>query len=166
MLSSELPINIAPPEFLRQLDAIEPGEYGTPCTIVLDDGRSLECCLAWENRRFGDKGSWINPANVAYVTECPKRLPAKLARIIRAAGESGMGYHICVVQLSDGSDFVHVAGNLVIDLLDLPAGYTQRDVVGVLPHAGRDRSKTEGYRHVIKYESVEYCRSVGINERA
>ncbi|MGD0140723.1 MAG: hypothetical protein ABSD28_17785 [Tepidisphaeraceae bacterium] len=161
-MAANRPINIASPEFLRQLDAIEPGVWGTPCSIVLLDGRSFEFCLAWENPRFGDAGKWINPNCVGYLTECPKRMPAKFARSIKNAGESGMGYHIYVVRLSDGNNFVHVAGNLAIDLVDLPSGYTQRDIVGVDPHEGRERSRTEGYRRVSGHgASVEFARPLG-----
>lgn len=148
MSVTDQPINVASAEILAQLDAIEPGAWGTPCTIVLFDGRSFESCLAWENPRYGDAGAWINPNAVAYLTECPKRMPAKFARLIESAGESGMGYHVYVVHLSDGNSFVHVAGNLAIDLVDLPLGYTQKDIVSVEPHEGRERSKTEGYRHI------------------
>src|SRR5579872_5472041 len=140
-LPNNPPINIASTDFLKQYDAIEPGAWGTPCSIVLLDGQSFERCLAWENPRYGDDGKWINPSAVAYLTECPKRMPAEFARMIKNAGESGMGYHIYVVHLSDGNSFVHVAGNLGIDWVDLPAEYTQKDIVGVDAHEGRERSK-------------------------
>ena len=156
---TDQPINVASAEILRQLDTIEPGAWGIPCTIVLFDGQSFEFCLAWENPRYGDAGAWINPNAVAFLTECPKRMPAKFARLIKGAGESGMGYHIYVVRLSDGNSFVHVAANLAIDLVDLPAGYTQKDIVGVEPHEGRERSKTEGYRRLSgKGASLEFAR--------
>jgi hypothetical protein len=116
--------------------------------------------LAWENRRFSDKGIWLNPERVSRLAEWPSRMPATFARTIHSAGESGMGYHIYVVELNDGSSFVHVAGNLTIDLLNLPAGYTHRDVVGVRPHEGRERSKVEGYRTVETFHSLEYARPV------
>ena len=159
MPATDPPVNLAPEEFLRQLDAIAPGARGIPCSIVLADGRSFSHCLAHENPRFGDKGDWINPNDVAAITECPWRMPAPFARLIRDAGESGMGYHIYIVQLADGNSFAHVADNLTIDLVDFPPGYTQHDVIGVRPHEGRERSGTEGYRHVEKVVSVEYSRA-------
>ena len=91
------PINVAADEFLRELDAIELGAWGTPCTMVLLDGRSFELCLAWENPRYSDAGTWINPNSVAYLNECPKRMPARFALQIkildnknRASGQSGL----------------------------------------------------------------------------
>ncbi len=73
-----------------------------------------------------------------------------------------MGYHIYVVELADGTNFVHAAGNLLIDLLNLPEGYTQYDVVNVLPNEGREWSNAEGYRQVDEYKSLEYCALVKI----
>lgn len=156
---SEPPINIASEAFLEQFDAIEPGAWGTPCSIRLVDGRSFERCLAWENPRHGDAGNWINPNNVAGLEECATRMPPRFARLIKSAGESGMGYHIYVVHLADGKSFVHVSPNLGIDLVDLPAGYTHNDVVGVEPHEGRERSKGEGYRQLSEsFASLEFAR--------
>ncbi len=152
------PINIASAEFLRQLDAIEPGVWGTPCAVFLLDGRALDPCLCWENPRFSDAGNWINPDDVALLRESPSRMPARFARMLREAGESGMGYHIYTVELCDGKSFVHVSGNLVIDLLDLPAGFTQRHVVGVRPHEGRERLGTDVCRRQADFHSVEYAR--------
>jgi hypothetical protein len=88
-------------------------------------------------------------------------MPAQFARLIHDAGESGMGYHIYVVLLRDGTSFVHTAGNLVIDLVNLPAGYSSEDIVGVRPHEGRERSREESYRHVEEFASVEYARPTG-----
>lgn len=151
------PINLLPPALVQCLASIEPGVRGTPCSIVLNNGSTHPLALAWENPRYGDAGDWINPERVAYLTECPGRMPARLARIIHDAGESGMGYHIYVVRLSDGSSFVHTAGNLGIDLLNLPVGYTSRDVVAVEPHVGRQRIECGGYRFVSDWASLEYA---------
>lgn len=157
---SEPPINVASDAFLKQYDVIEPGAWGTPCSIVLLDGRSFDRCLAWENPRYGDAGNWINPNAVATLFECTTRMPGRFARLIKSAGESGMGYHIYVVRLADGNSFVHVAPNLGIDLVDLPAGYTHNDIVGVEPHEGRERSKSEGYRQLSdSFASLEFVRS-------
>lgn len=151
-------INIAADVFLQKLGKIVPGVWGWPCAVTLGDGSTHEICLAWENKRYSDKGQWLNPHDVMDIRECDSRMPARFARAIHDAGESGMGYHIYVVELSDGTSFVHVAGNLVIDLLNLPAGYTSRDVVNVLPHAGRERSRTESCREVRGYLSLEFAR--------
>jgi hypothetical protein len=159
MSTIDLPVNIATAEFLYQLDSIEPGAWGTPCSIVMLDGRSFETCLAWVNPRYSDQGSWINPNSVAYLTECPKRMPSRFAKIIRSAGESGMGYHIYLVHLSDGNSFVHVSCNLLIDFVDLPNGYTQKDIVNVEPHQGRERSFNEGYRSITEnFVHLEFVR--------
>lgn len=151
-------LNVASAEFLQQLDSIEPGVWGTPCSVTLQDGSTREVCLAWENKHYGDKGNWLNPNKVAGVSQCNARLPARFARLIHEAGESGMGYHIYVVELADATSFVHLAGNLVIDLIDLPTGYGPQDVVNVLPHEGRERSVREGCRQVLEYCSLEYAR--------
>src|SRR5262249_16120140 len=148
MSAIDEPVNIAPREFLDAIAALEPGVWGIPCSIELTDGRAFDLALAWENRRFGDAGDWVNPQRIRRVSACLKRMPARLARVIHDAGESGMGYHIYVVQLRDGTSFVHVAGNLVIDLVNLPAGYSSEDIVSVRPHEGRERSCEEAYRHV------------------
>jgi len=151
-------VNVAPDHFVRQLTTIESGVWGTPCAVTLFDGRSFECCLAFENVRYSDKGEWLNPQAVAEVRQTALRLPKRFADELHAAGESGMGYHIYVVDLQDGCSFVHVAGNLTIDLLDLPPGYTSADVKAVFPHAGRERSQSEGYRTVKEFQSLEYSR--------
>jgi len=155
-----LPINLAPAEFLQQLDAIGPGVWGTLCEVTLDDGRSFDHCLAWENPRFSDKGNWISPEHVMEIRACRCRMPVKFAQLVQRAGESGMGYHIYVVELADKTSFVHLAGGLDIDLLNLPEGYSDQDVVNVLPHEGRERAEVQGYREVDDYQSLEYARAV------
>jgi hypothetical protein len=152
-------VNLASAVFLRQLDAIEAGVWGTPCSVILDDGSLREISFAWENSRYSDKGNWLNPNKVVEVRECQSRLPARFARIIHDAGESGMGYHIYTVELSDGTSFVHVAGNLVIDLLNLPLGYGPNCVVNVLPHQGREQTEHNVYRQVAEFCSLEFARS-------
>lgn len=152
-------INVAPAEFLRQLDTIEAGVWGTPCSVTLIDGSSRDVCLAWENKRYSDKGNWLSPLQVVDIRECDARMPTEFARQIWNAGESGMGYHIYVVELEDGASFVHVAGNLLIDLVSLPSGYHPTDIVNVIPHQGRVRSEREGYRQVSEYCSLEFVRT-------
>lgn len=161
MAHIDKPINIAPVAFLEAISAIEPGVWGTPCAIQLADGRAFESALAWENRRFGDAGQWINPQNIVSVSECLKRMPARFAKLIQSAGESGMGYHIYVVDLRDGNSLVHVASNLCIDFVGLPAGYSSSDIIAVHPHEGRERSRTEGYRQNDSFASVEYAMPTG-----
>lgn len=56
-----------------------------------------------------------------------------------------------------------MAGNLGIDLVNLPAGYSSEDIVGVQPHQGRERSRDEGYRHINEFASVEYARQPGVS---
>ena len=153
------PVNLTSPQFLEQLGLIEPGIWGTPCSVTLFDGSAIEICLAWENKRFSDEGKWLNPEKVYEVRECRSRMPATFARRIRDAGESGMGYHIYVVELADGTGFIHAAGNLTIDLLNLPSGYLPNDVVNVWPHQGREQSAKEGFRQVGDFCSLEFARS-------
>jgi hypothetical protein len=139
------PVNIAPSAFWNALSTIEPGVWGTPCAIRLKNGR------------FIDRGIWINPQDVEVLSACAKRMPLRFATVLRSAGESGMGYHIYVVDLRDGTSFVHAAGNVTIDLVDLPPGYLPDDIAGVRPHDGRERSQVEGYRHIEDFASVEYA---------
>jgi hypothetical protein len=150
------PVNLLSSKLAQRLSAIEPGVWGTPCAVVLNDGTACPLALAWENPRFSDAGDWINPDMVAWLAECPGRMPAKFARVIKDAGESGMGYHLYVVHLFDGNSFIHISHDLGIDFLDLPEDYTAHDVTGVEPHAGRQRILREGYRFVSHWESLEY----------
>ncbi len=147
-------VNVASDEFLEKLGKIELGVWGWPCAVLLDDGTCHEICLAWENKRYSDKGTWVNPHRVTDIKECNSRMPWRFARAIHDAGESGMGYHIYVVKLADGTSFVHVAGNLGIYLVNLPRGYTSPAIINVVPHAGRERSRTEGYRHIDDYPLI------------
>jgi hypothetical protein len=155
-------VNTASQEFLEKLGRIEPGVWGWPCEVSLKDGSFHGICLAWENKRYSDLGNWINPNQVDDIRELNSRMPGIFSREIHDAGESGMGYHIYVVELADGNSFVHVAGNLTIDLLNLPTGYTSSDVTNVRPHAGRERSRTEGYRQVDDYTSLEFSRMLDV----
>jgi hypothetical protein len=154
------PVNVASPEFLQVIDSIDPGVWGTPCAVTLRDGKHFDAAIAHENRRFGDAGDWINPQDILSVVASSKRMPARFARQLHEAGESGMGYHIYIVRLSDGSSFVHMAGNLGIDLVDLPPGYSPDDIVEVTPNAGREQ---RGYRQITRSPSIDYARS---SERA
>lgn len=154
------PVNIASREFLDAIAALEPGIWGIPCSIELTDGPAFEFALAWENRRFSDAGKWVNPHRIKGISKCLKRMPARFARLIYDAGESGMGYHICVVELCDGNSFVHSAGNLIIDLVNLPVGYSSEDIVNVLPHQGRERVREEGFRCVDELVWVEFAQPI------
>ena len=71
-------------------------------------------------------------------------MPAHLASKLYAAGESGMGYEIFTMKLTDGTSHVFITGNIV-DFPDYPVGHDCRDVVDVFPHQGREESK-RGYR--------------------
>jgi hypothetical protein len=84
-------------------------------------------------------------------------MPAKLAKLLYLAGESAMGYHVYVVELADGVSFVHAAGTLVIDLLNLPEGYTTRDVVNVRLHQRGEPAVTE-YREIVAFRTIDYVR--------
>jgi hypothetical protein len=128
--------------------------------VVLLDGRSIAQSMVWENARYSARGRWINPSAVSFLTESPARMPARFARMIKSAGESGMGYHIYVVRLADGNSFVHFAGNLAIDLVNLPPGYTHKDIIGVNPHEGRRRAQSEGFRDLsgLDWAPVEFAR--------
>jgi len=154
MNSSCSVINVASASVLQKLDQIEGGVWGIPCSVTLIDGACHDVCLASENRRYSDKGNWLNPNQVAEIRESKCRLPARFARIIKDAGESGMGYHVYVVELSDGTEFAHVAGNLTIDLLHYPVGYGPEDVANVRPHEGRDLP----CREIKAFSSLEFAR--------
>lgn len=155
------PVNVASEAFLNALAAIESGVWGTPCAVELGDGQILDVSLAWENKRFGDAGEWVNPRNIVKVSDCLKRMPARFAHLIHDAGESGMGYHVYTVDLKDGSSFVHIAENLAIDLVDLPSGYMPKDIIAVRPHMGRDHMGVGEYRQLQGYASVEYAKPMG-----
>lgn len=148
------PVNLAPASFLEGIAKIAPGVYGIPCAAELKTGRKLTCCKVLMVDWYTDNGNWINPNRIATISECPLRLPLPFAQILFEAGESGMDFCNYVVELGDGNSFTHVAGMGEIDFINLPTGYTPEDVVGVIPHAGRDRGS---YRYVKPIYTVYYA---------
>jgi hypothetical protein len=79
---------------------------------------------------------------VIKIEESPYRLSAPLADRLYRAGESGMGYVIFTVVMSDGTQLPFLTGNAV-DFPAWPAGVNPQDAVDVLPHQGRQAATRE-----------------------
>jgi hypothetical protein len=117
-----------------------------PCAARLKDGTLAECVyFSAAKPWFEHWGVWpaddegkrsVSILDVVSIEESPHRLPAKFANTLYEAGESGMGYTLFVVEFADGSSLPYGAGNAV-DFITYPPGMTARDVVRVVPHAGR-----------------------------
>jgi hypothetical protein len=146
------------PAHLRgQLDAITPSIEPIaqlayyPCMVTKTDGTlqdrvyfvsEIPWITLWglyPNRDPGKQEVLIS--DVASVAESPSRLPAEFATQLYRAGESGMGYMIFTVVFKRIIPFLHqrrvyATGNAV-DFIDYPWGKGPKDVVEVLPHAGR-----------------------------
>ena len=126
-----------------------------PCQVTFASGEVVDRVYIVDS--YGYSRGWgIDPAldkgkrslaieQVVTIESSPTRLPASLANKLYAAGESGMGYTIFVVVMSDGSRLPFVTGNAV-DFPNWPDGIDPHQAVDVLPHAGRDifRDRTPG----------------------
>lgn len=143
------PINATTPAQSAAIRAIVPSEdrqHGSqriltyPCAVTLIDGTIHERAYCNLFARYSDAGDWINPETVAEIRESPHRLPVHLARLLYAAGESGMGYQICTLHFRTKPDVVYTNSACYLDFPALPQGYDMRDLVGVTPHAGRGSS--------------------------
>lgn len=118
-----------------------------PCAARLKDGSVLGCVYVvpegpyikhWGVYPQQDPGkSYISLSDVDALAESPRRLPARFANELYKGGESGMGYTIFTVVFADGSRQAYGTGNAV-DFIRYPDGKGQSDVVGVLPHEGRN----------------------------
>jgi hypothetical protein len=139
-----------PPEFAAQLERVPASrdrdlEY-RPCRVVLTDGRQIDCVYivdaeayirAWGVWPEDDAGKRsVRIEDVREIRDSPFRLPAGLANLLYAAGESGMGGCHFVVEFGDGTRQAYVTGNAV-DFVPAPQGLRTSDATGVIPHAGR-----------------------------
>jgi hypothetical protein len=141
------------PESLRsQLAKIAPSEYGRllcrPCKVIFREGRTLDRVYVGDAARLSIWGvypeqdpdkSWCPIEDVVSVEASPSRLPAEFANEVYKVGASGMGYCIFAVVFSDGSKQAYVSGNAV-DFIEYPEGKGPSNVVGILPHVGRDEN--------------------------
>ncbi len=75
---------------------------------------------------------------VAEIEESPLRLRADFATKVYEAGESGMGYCVFRLILSDGEALDCVTGNAV-DFLNWPTDIAPNSVVDLIPHAPEAR---------------------------
>ncbi len=118
-----------------------------PCRVTLIDGRVLDTVYiepempylrVWGVYPENDRGKRsVRIEDVLKVEDSPTRLPAQFANEIYERGESGMGYTIFTVLFSDGQRQACVTGNAV-DFIRYPDGKGPKDVIGVLPHEGRN----------------------------
>jgi hypothetical protein len=133
-------------ELRRQLDEIESGVdllgFRThPCAAKLADGTVTDCVYAMtlaESRREGlasrlDESGWrrLEPSEVVSLHASAKRLPAKFARVLRDAGESGMGYWSFTGVFSwwRRRNFCQT----FLDFIDYPDGLEPSDLRKVVP---------------------------------
>jgi hypothetical protein len=149
----------------EQLQGIEPStdesctcvEY-FPCAVMLKDGRrDNRVYLASAEPWFRKWGVWpeddpgkslIRIEDIVSIAESPSRLPAKFANELYRAGESGMGYTVFTVEFSGliKSHRTYLTGNAV-DFIEYPWRKGPKDVIGVLPHVGRDARPRNGPRY-------------------
>jgi hypothetical protein len=142
------------PESLKtQLAVIEPSRCGRldyyPCQLLLRTRVTMDrVYVAAETPYISVWGIYpeqdrekfsIRIEDVASLAASPSRLPPQFANQLYQAGESGMGYQIFTLAFSDGTEQAYVTGNAV-DFIEYPEGKGPSDVVGVLPHLGRDRN--------------------------
>ena len=142
---------------LKDLLRVPPSRNGSveyrPCRVTLMDGRVLDHVVlaeaepyfvywgVWPDEDPGKK--WIPIEEVEALEESPVRLPPRLADKMYEAGESGMGYCIFTLTLSDRRTFACLTGNLV-DFPFLPEGVGSGMIVDLLPHAGREEGPRRG----------------------
>jgi hypothetical protein len=116
------------------------------CAARLKTGERYDCVYLCEgttwHRTWGPhtpSDKWtLDIAQVEKVEVSPNSLPAHFATKLYEAGESGMGYTIFTVDFSDGTSEAYSTGNAV-SFVVYPPGKSRTDVIGVHPHAGRDR---------------------------
>ena len=122
-----------------------------PCSVKMKDGTEhrfvyLAEARSWlanwaplPNTELGSRH--LDVRDVVELRECPDRLPPAFADRLYEAGESGMGYTIFTLCFSDGSQAIYQSGNLV-DFIDYPDGKSGKDIVDVIPHAGRGERRS------------------------
>ena len=134
------------PSFDRQM------EY-YPCRVTLKSGEILNNVYVAEVKKY--LKVWgilpgLDPAKKSVligddikIEESPNRLPPKLATKLYKSGESGMGYTIFTLVLSNDLKIPIVTGN-AIDFVDLPDGFNTEDILDVIPHEGRNNNPQHG----------------------
>lgn len=79
------------------------------------------------------------------------RLPVCFANELYAAGESGMGYRVFVIEFRDGTGQAYHTGGAV-DFLEYPDSKGPEDVVRALPHEGRSK-----WIHLAHHAEYSVC---------
>ncbi len=155
--------NIASPEFISWVEAIEPSvkaynnyEQLRPCQLILKDGRIIPRAICVEDHRGFVTDGWIHPDSVEQILPSLERMPARLATKLYHAGESGMGYQLFTMKMKDGSSHIFVTSN-VVEFPDFANGYGTNDVDDVYPHHGREQTKL-GYQQERSFEWCFYVR--------
>lgn len=140
------PQNVIHERLLEMLLRVEPSlcrgvEY-RPCLVTLNSGEILDRVLFLEEAHglLGKKDVDID--TVREIVESPFRLPATLTTKMYSAGESGNGYHIFTLVMSD-SRRLHFVMDSYIDFPRLPQAYSFTDIVELLPHEGREQVLTQ-----------------------
>jgi len=146
---SLLPYNLS-----KLINSIEPSRDGEmlyfPCKVWLREGGTLDTVYVEPEKMYIDCWS-IYPEddnhkqsidNVVDIQESPVRLPVRFANQVYDAGESGMGVYVFTVLFADGSKQAYRSGG-AIDFVPYPTGKGAQDIVGVMPHEGRDNSSAK-----------------------
>lgn len=155
------PINRASQALTKSILAIEPSftdQAGSvrPCSLLMKDGRTIECAFCNQNARYSDRGDWIHPEIVADVFPSKYRMPVELARVLYDAGETGNGYMIFELEFPEQKPVACATGALYLDFPRLPPEYDIRSAVGVHPHVSREKLVT-GYRcHTHEHVICDY----------
>jgi hypothetical protein len=137
-----------------------------PCQVTLKSGEVVDRVYVvdaptymayWGIDPNGDRAKRaISIEDVARIVSSPVRLPAHLASLIYAEGESGMGYTIFTVVSRDGGQLPYVGGN-AIDFPMWPTGCDPADVVGVRPHVGREAFRDRRVRETERVAPYFWC---------
>jgi Mg-chelatase subunit ChlD len=157
-------------ELASQLAGVEPSTDGRreyrPCRVVLTDGRILDRVYVVEaGLRIDPWGVWpdedptqrqVALAEVVRIEDSPVRLPATYANELYAAGESGMGYTVFMVVLTDGRRLSYV-GRTALDFPAFPDGVRSSDVAAVLPHKGREHVDFQSQRAEQQVAEYYWC---------
>lgn len=153
-----------PQHLAEQLSRVTKSSDGycqyAPCRVTLKSGEVLDRVYLVERaafrRMWGESEATVTVADVELIEDSPFRLPAQWANVLYEAGESGMGYTVFTARLRDGSTLPFVVGNAV-DFPNWPPGVESRDVVDVLPHAGRDVFRDRGPDPHEKSAQFAWC---------
>ncbi|WP_062318038.1 hypothetical protein [Demequina maris] len=134
-------------------------EY-SPCRVTLRSGEVLDRVYVVDESQFsrswGTAASRVSIEDVVRIEDSPVRLPADLANKLYEAGESGMGYTMFSARMRDGEQLPFVVGNAV-DFPNWRPGLDPRDVVDVVPHAGRAEFRDRQPRIHEKSAPYEWC---------